>query len=131
MDFGKKRIGIAVADFPSGLPSSRPALAATGTLAKDAAALQRLAEREEATRIVIGLPLDAGGETRMSTVCRKLGDAVRALGFEVDFEDESLTSREAEGALLASGLKGSQVRRRLDGEAACRILERYLERTNG
>ncbi|MGE0001924.1 MAG: Holliday junction resolvase RuvX [Fimbriimonadaceae bacterium] len=131
VDFGGKRIGIAVAEFPAGLPSSRPALSATGTLAKDAAALCDFARREEATRVVLGLPLDSEGETRMSAVCRKLGSALEALGMEVAYQDESLTSREAERAMLAAGLKGAQVKRRVDGEAACRILERYLEKADG
>ena len=131
VDFGGKRIGVAVADSPEGLPAPRPALAASGTLAKDAAVLRDLASREAAGLVVVGLPLDANGETRMSAVCRKLGAAIEALGLEVDYQDESLTSREAEETMLAAGLRGAQVKRRVDSEAACRILERYLERHRG
>jgi len=131
VDFGGKRIGIAATDSPDGLPSPRPVLAASGTLAKDASVLVELAEREGATKIIIGLPLDSEGESRMSLVCRKLGQAIESLGMEVGYEDESLTSKEAEAAMLSAGLKGAQVRRRLDSEAACRILERYLKRPHG
>jgi len=40
--------------------------------------------------------------------------------------DERLSSVEAERALLETGMKASERKRKRDAEAACLILERYL-----
>lgn len=127
VDFGGSKIGLAVGDTSTGVASPRPNLPASGTLATDARAIDTKARAEEAKLVVLGLPLDARGETKMSRVCRQLGDLVAAYGLTVDYVDESLTSHGAETDMLAAGLKGSQRRKLVDGEAACRILERYLE----
>jgi putative Holliday junction resolvase len=129
VDFGGKRIGIAVGESQTKVASPRPNLAASGTLARDAEAIHSLARAEEAQLVVIGLPLDESGETRLARVCRRLGEAVRALGVEVDYVDESYTSAEAEREMTDAGLKGSVRRKRSDAEAACRILERFFERS--
>lgn len=127
IDFGGTRIGIAVVETATKLPSPRQCLAASGTLAKDALAIQKIMADECAELVVVGLPLDQGSETKMSRICRMLVDRLRDLGARVETVDESMTSNEAELVMLASGMKASQVRKAVDGEAACRILERFME----
>lgn len=127
IDFGGKHIGVAVGDTESELCSPRKPLTASGTLAKDALAIKELVSKEEADEVVVGLALDGSGETKMSRVCRQLGERLTSLGLSVRYVDESLTSHEAETAMLQAGLKGSQIRKNVDGEAACRILVRYME----
>ena len=127
VDFGGKRIGIAVGESGPSVATSRPNLEASGTLAKDAQAIVALAAREGADVIVVGLPMDADGETKMSRVCRRLGEGIAALGARVAYIDEAYTSDEAERDMVEAGLKGSERRKRSDGEAACRILERYFD----
>ena len=65
----------------------------------------------------------------MARICRTLGQRLEELGLEVVLVDESLTSAQAEGDMLAAGLKGSQRKKLLDSEAAARILERYVSET--
>ena len=127
VDFGGAKIGLAVGETTTKVASPRPNLTASGTLATDARAIDAKARAEEVQIVVLGLPLDASGETKMSRVCRQLGALVAGHGLEVTYVDESLTSQGAETEMLAAGLKGSQRRKLVDGEAACRILERYLE----
>jgi putative pre-16S rRNA nuclease len=127
VDFGGKRIGLAVMDSNSPHPRPLAPLEATGSLSKDALAIKGLADREGAGTVVLGLPLDTEGETKMSKVCRQLATRIEETGLKVALVDESMTSQEAESAMRAAGLKASQARRRVDGEAACRILERYRE----
>lgn len=129
VDFGGKRIGIAVGETEHGIASPRPNIAASGTLAKDAMAIATISEKEQAELVVVGLPLDEDGETKMSKVCRKLGGEIERLGLAVQYVDESMTSAEAERDMVDAGLKGSERRSRSDAEAACRILERFFERT--
>ena len=127
VDFGGKRIGVAVGETGAKVATARPNIEASGTLAKDAQAIFALAAKEGADVIVVGLPTDADGETKMSRVCRKLGESIAALGARVAYIDEAFTSAEAERDMVEVGLKGSERRKRSDGEAACRILERYFD----
>jgi putative holliday junction resolvase len=125
VDFGGSRIGLAVMEKAHGLGRTLPPLASQGALAKDALQIKRAARREEAEVVALGLPLSQGEETRMSRICRKLAAELEALGLKVALVDEALTSYEAESEMKEAGLKGSQIRKKVDGEAALRILERW------
>ena len=120
-------MGRAVGEDSRQVASPRPPLAATGKLARDASALVNWARQEEAETLVLGLPLQPGGaDSKMSAVCRKLGALIEGHGLKVLYVDESMTSVEAETAMVEAGLKGSERRGASDGEAACRILERFF-----
>lgn len=127
VDLGKKRIGLAVMDLETALPRPLPALVAAGALAKDARQVVDAATRERAQAVVLGLPLLAGQESRMSAVVRRFGGEVEALGMPVHFVDESLTSSDADTAMFEAGLKASERKKRLDSESACQILLRFRE----
>jgi putative Holliday junction resolvase len=128
VDFGSKRIGLAVAESSPRALSLRPTLTPAGALKKDAVQIAELAKKEQVDLIVIGLPENAGGEDqRMARVCTMLADHVRSLGLRVELIDESLTSVGAEEHLKDLGLKVSERRKVRDAEAAARILERYLD----
>lgn len=127
VDFGSKRIGIAVGESEFGVVTPRLPIAPTGTLKKDAVNLAALAQKEQAERIVLGLPLEPGGvEGRMAKIARTLAGEIEKAGCPVHLVDETLTSVQAEAGLIADGLKASQRRKQLDGEAAALILERYI-----
>lgn len=128
VDFGSRRIGIALAESEFGIGSARPSLPASGTLAKDAEAIAAVARREQADAVVVGIPENPGDE-RMSRVCHQLAEKIRALGLTVHTVDESLTTTLAEADLSAQGLKASKIRRQKDGESARRILDRFLSET--
>lgn len=125
VDWGSKRIGIAVGDAESGVFSPRPALTASGALKRDAEGISTKAAEEEAEAIVVGLPIATEGEERMERICRHLASHLQDLGLKVFTVDEALTSVTAHRDLRDAGLKASQRRRHIDGEAAVRILERW------
>lgn len=128
VDFGGKRIGIAVAEVEARIASPRAAIAASGALKRDAAAISELCRKEEATLVVVGEPLGTESEpTKMSKICRKLGAEISLLGHEVRFVDESMTSVGATADLRAQDWTAAQRRRHIDSEAACRILERFFD----
>jgi len=131
IDWGGKRIGVAVGDRTSGLARACPALAASGKLTVDATALDRLARREEVDALVVGLPLNPGGDDHMARITEQLADRLRILGWRVDLVDESLTSEESHAAMREADLTAAERRRRVDGEAACRILERWFSQGAG
>ncbi len=128
IDFGFKRIGVAIAETEVGIITPRPALAAAGVLKRDAESIIALARKEEASLVVLGLPLEQDGEDgRMARICRKLGSHIEAGGITVRLVDESMTSVQADSILRDESLKASRRRRLRDGEAAALILERYLD----
>lgn len=127
VDFGFKRIGLAFTDDEPFLPTPRPPLATSGTLAKDAAALADVAKKEGASLVIVGLPLEESGEEgKMARIVRKLGDRLEGEGLSVRFVDERYSSVHAEETMRQAGLKGSERRKRKDGEAACLILEAFI-----
>lgn len=127
VDWGSKRIGLAIAESEHGIVSPRSNLTPTGTLKLDAQNILEVAKREQAVQIVLGLPIEPGGEEgKMARLVRQLAGNIEGV-LPVAFVDETLTSVEAIGAMAEAGLKASERRKKVDAEAACRILERYLE----
>ncbi len=126
MDFGGKRIGIAVGETEHKVASPRPQIEATGTLRLDAINIFALMKKEEAALVVIGTPMVGTEETKMSRICRMLGAEIEKLGGMVEYVDESMTSVRAEEALRTQQWTAATVKKHLDSEAACQILERYF-----
>lgn len=125
VDFGGKRIGIAVGDAEFRVTSARPPLGAAGDLRKDALAIAELARREGVDAIVVGIPF--AQDSRMQSVCLQLAERIREQGLSVQTVDESFTSIESESNLRSLGGTAAKRRRMRDGEAARLILERFFE----
>ncbi len=127
VDFGRKRIGLAVMETDARVPTPRGTIPAVGTLAKDAVAIHNFAASEHADAIVLGVPQPfEGQDDRMARVCRMLADHLRGLGATVHLVDEAFTSIAAEEQLRNTGLTAGKRKELRDAEAACQILERYL-----
>ncbi len=127
VDFGTKRIGLAVADAEHGIASPRPPLTASGKLRTDAEAIRLVVSRESVDRVVLGLPIEeSGDEGKMARIARQLAQHLVSIGIQVDLVDERLTSVESDRALRDQGLKASMRRKRRDAEAAILILERFM-----
>jgi len=126
VDFGSRRIGIAVGDTEHTLPSPRPALASTKGLAGNARVLKTIVEKEMAEGIALGIPRNEEDPT-MARVCERLAEELRNQGITVFEVDESLTSVNAEERLREFGWTAAQRDRYKDSEAACLILERFFD----
>jgi len=128
VDFGFKRIGLAIAESDFGIITPKPAIPATGTLRIDADNLESSFKKEGAELLVLGLPLEEDGSAgKMARVCQTVAGLLRAKGIAVELVDERYSSVEAEAALRVEDLKASERRKLRDGEAAGILLERYLE----
>jgi len=135
VDFGLKRIGIAVSD-PSGtlarpvetVAGSRDPRVAARAILEAAARLER--DDDPIGTIVVGLPRRLDGSANDQTpLAEALAAALRASAGTraVVLQDERLTSHEAE-TLLAGREKDWRVRKaRLDAVAAAVILQEYLD----
>jgi len=130
VDYGLRRIGLAVAD-PLGITVR--GLATIDVGADPAQAVSRVAAAlaaEEVDRVLVGLPLHASGdESAMSQAARAFGAALGRLGpWRVGYLDETLTTWEAEEAVRARGVRLRDAKNSglLDREAAAAMLRGWL-----
>jgi putative Holliday junction resolvase len=127
LDHGSRRIGVAVADSETGLAFVRPAIRRRRGVT-DLEAVAALAQDEHADRVVLGLPRNMdGSEGPAAAAVRRFGARLAAIGLDVDYADERLTSWQAADDRSATG--GRRLDRRtgeLDSLAARIILQEYL-----
>lgn len=133
LDVGRKRIGLALSD-PCGWGAQGLDTLQRRTLRDDVARLQQIARERKVTLFLVGLPLNMrGDEGEMAAFVRKLGTRLGAVtGIEVRYQDERLTSVEAESRLADSGLSLERMLRQkrqgvVDRLAAVILLEDYLQ----
>jgi len=123
IDPGERRIGVAVGDEETGMAFPRPAVKA-GARAPDG--IRALAEAEGTRRVVVGLPLNLdGSEGSQAAAARAFGARLGALGLDVRFSDERLTSWAATERTTGSGSRPLAADA-IDSAAAALILEQYL-----
>lgn len=129
IDYGRRRIGVAVCDAEGILASPLCVRQTTGDRDADAVFFRRLAADEELVGFVVGLPIHADGtDSRMSVeVERFAGWLAGITGLPVAFQDERYSSREAAGLLAGSGLSRGRKKERADAVAAQVVLAAWLE----
>ena len=101
VDYGRKRIGIAICDVHRILASPLCVRQSTGDAGADAAFFRKLAAEESVAGFVVGLPVHADGtDSRMSVEVERFGAWLAAeTGLPVVFHDERYSSREASGQI--------------------------------
>ncbi|HOX22959.1 MAG TPA: Holliday junction resolvase RuvX [Elusimicrobiales bacterium] len=125
IDYGKRKIGLALGDTESRLASPWTIIQNTshGEVVKQ---VKLICERESAERVVLGLPRplrDAELENKQVQAVRLFADDLRSLGIPVDEWDERLTSAEAQHYVQ----RGQDD----DAVAASIMLQSYLDRSEG
>lgn len=128
VDFGAKRIGLAVSDADRRVASPL-ALYERRSPQQDARNFRRLIEDEGVAAIVLGLPVHvSGAEGQKAREARAFGKWLRAAtGLPVVFWDERFTTVEAERLLQDAGLTSQRRRARRDKVAAQLLLQSYLD----
>jgi putative Holliday junction resolvase len=124
IDYGERRIGIAVAEGSIAVPVS--VIAHEGRESD----LDRVADavrERHADAVVVGLPLlPSGDEGDQARRCRRFGDALaRRIDAPVVYQDETLSSVAAESAAREG--TGRRSRTALDDLAAVNILQAYID----
>lgn len=131
VDFGERRIGIAVSDPTGVVATPLDTLQRRAGKRPPLARMEVIARAYEVEHVVVGLPLSLDGtETAWCAEVRSMGESLaRRLGVEVSFVDERFTSVRAERAVRAVGLpKGERERKeRVDAAAAQLILQAWLD----
>jgi putative holliday junction resolvase len=128
IDFGMKRIGLAVSDALGITAQGLPTLPRT-RLEDDLRKIQELTEEYSAGLVIVGNPLGhGGGETAMSRKAAEFAEKLRRrVSCPVDLRDERLTSVQANRALRESGLTLGKRLRAVDRVAATLLLQSYLD----
>jgi putative holliday junction resolvase len=133
IDYGERRIGLALSDATGLLASPWKRLANdanVGAAAKRLAAeIRALQSQDGLDAIVIGLPRRLNGEpTEQTARVRKLAELLAAeVTAPISLQDERLTSHEAETLLAARERDWRKRKDQLDAMAAALILQDFLD----
>ena len=128
IDMGSKRVGLAVSDELRLTVRALPALPRT-PWKRLLSSLAELCEQFDVRSIVLGLPLRLDGtEGDAAQEVKRLGHNLQlSLKLPLYFQDERLTSKDAENSLRERGFQDVEISRRIDSEAASIILSDFLE----
>ncbi len=132
LDYGLKRIGVALSDPTGTIATPMPAVRRRTGRRPPVASLARIGQEHGVSHVVAGLPLTlAGEENDWCAEVRRVASAVAdRIGAEVAYVDERLSSVRAQAAVRAVGLprKKRKSRERVDTAAAQLILQAWLDR---
>ena len=126
LDVGTKRIGVALSDYlhviatPHSVVMRVPEANAVSEIIK-------IARENNVKQIVVGLPVNMDG-SKGSQAQDCLDFAQKLTDFDIIYEDERLTSEEAENRLKERRVDFRKNKGLVDMESACVILEQYLGR---
>ncbi len=131
IDFGERRIGVAVSDPTGAIAQPLPTLRRRAGKRMPLGALEQLAEAYGVQMIVVGLPLaPSGDDTDWTRTVREAAERLRErAGLPVQLVDERYTSARAERAVRSLGLpkRKREQKGRVDAAAAVLILQSWLD----
>jgi putative holliday junction resolvase len=131
VDYGERRVGIAVSDPTATIASPLVVLTRRPGKRPPVQAVADLVAEHDVAGIVVGLPLTlAGDESDWTREVREFGRKLAdRTGRGVSFADERLTSVMAERAVRSLGLKkhAREQKQRVDAAAAVIILQAFLD----
>ena len=127
VDFGEKRVGLAVSDETGSIVVPVGAFIRRSD-AQAAAVVTEAAREREVTRVVVGHPLNLDGSEgpsarRTRNFARRLGELS---GLPVDLHNEGLTTVAAEQNLIEAGMGAKSRANARDAESAAVLLRDYF-----
>ncbi len=132
IDFGDKRIGMAVSDPTNTIATPLDTMKRRTGKRPPLAKIERIGRDLEVEHLVVGLPLGLdGAENDWCAEVREMGEKLAGrMGVEVSFVDERFTSVRAERAVRSLGLRKQEreKKERVDAAAAQLILQAWLDR---
>lgn len=129
IDYGRKRIGVAICDAQRIIASPLCMHQPTGDATAEATFFRTLVAEETIGGFVVGLPVHAdGSDSRMSVEVERFGAWLKeTTGCPVVFHDERYSSQEAVGLMAGLGMSRRQKKARTDSLAAQIVLCSWLE----
>lgn len=128
LDYGRARIGVAVADELGLLAHPRKHVSARPP-ARALRELRRLAEEEGITLFLVGLPRNMDGTEGLSARrARSFAEEVgQFTGVPVQLVDERLSTVQAQAKLHEAGRSSKDSRRDIDSASAAILLQSHLD----
>ncbi len=129
IDYGEKRIGIALSD-PLKMFSKPFKVLSNSGKQKFIAELKDLIREQSVSKVILGHPLgESGQETKKTLEVLKIHKLlVKSLDVEVILHDERFTSVDANNELKKLGYNYMEAKKFIDMVAASMILKSYMER---
>jgi putative Holliday junction resolvase len=123
LDFGSKRIGLAISDETGTV--AQPVGYATGGVKE----VVRVAMERGAGKIVVGLPrrLDGTSSEQTEYTRKFIAELKQATTLPVESWDERLTTAQAERVLLEGDVRRAKRKHKRDQLAATILLQSYLD----
>lgn len=130
LDIGTKTVGVSVSDLLG--VTAQPVETIKIDSENGDLGFERLAElikNYQPTQIVAGLPKHMNGDEGIrAQASREYGAKVTAqFGVPVVYQDERLTTKQAEKVLIAGGVHRKERKKSIDKLAAVLILQNYLD----
>lgn len=131
IDFGTRRIGLALSDPTGTLATPLPFLE-NSTLEEVTKNLKDLVENHGVETIVVGMPRNMDGTYGPSAekVRNFISQTQPHLAAKVVTIDERLTTAQASRELSQIGLNQKDLRKKVDSSSAALILQQFLDRNN-
>ena len=127
VDYGQKRIGLAISD-PGRILSTPLGMMERGKLMDTLPALEELIKERNIGALVLGLPLDLNGkDTPMSQSVRTFAKNIEPLGLPVVFWDERFSTAAVEREMIALDTTRAKREQKIDSEAAAYMLQGVLD----
>ncbi len=135
LDIGDRTVGVAVSD-PLGLTAQGVTTIERVGIRKDTGKVIDLIREYGCETVVCGLPLSLSGQDspqteKVRTFRTMLENKLRSSAMQdvkVDWQDERLTTVQAEKVLIEADLSRSKRKQVIDKQAAVLILQAYLDR---
>ncbi len=129
IDYGQKRTGLAVARERIAFEYRTLTTTDADSLVEE---IGHICQKEKVEKVVIGLAKTATGELGFQAKReQEFGEKLKAkVDIPVVFQDEILSTREAERILVEQKIKGKKAVVQKDAKAAQLILQSYLDKKN-
>ncbi len=131
LDFGEKRIGVAVSDALNIIAQSVGTIERKG-IKNDLKKIKDLVREYDAARLIVGLPLNMDGTEGKSAnrAVDFVNELKKEINIRVEMVDERLTTAQGERIFLEADLSRKKRKKNIDKIAAQLILQNYLDLHN-
>ena len=125
IDHGHKRTGLAVCDENETIASPLKVIEGQKILANE---IKKIVTEYNIAALVIGLPLNMDGtEGPRTKQVREFAESLKDLNIPIHFQDERLSSFQADEKLIPMELTRGKKKQRKDAIAAAEILQTFLD----
>ena len=131
LDYGSKTVGVALSDelMLTAQPLTTIHRDRLTKLRQTLAQIEQIIEQYDVDRIVVGWPKKLDNEEgERCEKTKEFGDMLEnRTGLEIIYQDERLTTAQADGVLEQGGIRKDKRKQYIDKMAASLILQNYLD----